>query len=83
MCDCTDDDRNTRIESYKEPAKRFADQIAEKAKQTVVDLGKVMKSQESTLHCEDNRLLLIHLLFLFFFHFKILLQFLYNIVSVF
>ncbi|VDM09260.1 unnamed protein product [Wuchereria bancrofti] len=43
-------------DEYKEVSnRRLTDQIAEKAKQTVVDIGEVMKSQQSVLECDGKK----------------------------
>ncbi|VDK76524.1 unnamed protein product [Litomosoides sigmodontis] len=43
-------------DEYKETSnRRLTDQIAEKAKQTVVDIGEVMKSQQSVLECDGKK----------------------------
>ncbi|VBB31616.1 unnamed protein product [Acanthocheilonema viteae] len=43
-------------DGYKEVSnRRLTDKIAEKAKQTVVDIGEVMKSQQSVLECNGKK----------------------------
>ncbi|MCP9265821.1 hypothetical protein DINM_021215 [Dirofilaria immitis] len=43
-------------DEYKEVSnRRLTDQIAEKAKQTVVDISEVMKSQQSVLECDGKK----------------------------
>ncbi|VDM26649.1 unnamed protein product [Toxocara canis] len=39
------------IEKYKEISARLKQQLAEKARQTVVDIEQVIKAEESTLEC--------------------------------
>ncbi|VDN04420.1 unnamed protein product [Thelazia callipaeda] len=48
--------RSDQSEEYREVSnRRLTDQIAEKAKQTVVDIGEVMKSQQSVLECDGKK----------------------------
>lgn len=49
-------------DEYKEVSnRRLTDQIAEKAKQTVVDIGEVMKSQQSVLECDGKKFVFLGL----------------------
>lgn len=59
-------------DEYKEVSnRRLTDQIAEKAKQTVVDIGEVMKSQQSVLECDGKKFVQFFFLLHFaFFKFK-------------
>lgn len=63
----------TRCENrdeYKEVSnRRLTDQIAEKARQTVVDIGEVMKSQQSVLECDGKKFVHFSFSFLAFFFF--------------